>query len=120
MGALRMHASTEAGAEDDRHIWPQTTDSLGEPFSCHMRHGLVRDHEIKALRRGAEHGEGFGAAGARHHLIAETLQDGLPEAHQDLFIIDEKHALCTRRSGSRRLSLLWCGVMCPVSAQRQV
>src|SRR5262249_62006859 len=115
-----MHAMTEAGAEDDRNIWSQMPQGLGEPFPRHMRHGLIGNHQIKALRCRTEHFQSLGTTGAGHNLVAETPQYGLTKMHQGYLVINEEHTLCTSRDISKERPLQ-CGLgLAEVSAAGKV
>ena len=77
-----------------------------ELFARHVRHGLIGHYQIEALRCRAEHFKSLGTAGAGHHLVAETPQDGLTKMHQDYLVINEEHTLCPSRDISKERPLL--------------
>ena len=66
---------------------------LGEKQARHPGHGLVREHERKALRIGAHHGERRRGLRRDLDLVAERGQRFLAQPDEQLLVIDQQNAL---------------------------
>src|SRR5215510_567342 len=65
------HGLTEPGAEDDREGRSDAAQRLGQGLPGHLRHGVIRNDQIKALGSRLEHGQGLATAGHGDDLIAQ-------------------------------------------------
>src|SRR5215475_12531714 len=72
-GSLRRHGVTETRIEQDRNVRLDTSQLMGQYLTGHSRHGVVRDDQVKTLRRRTEDIQRLKTACAYDDAVAQVL-----------------------------------------------
>jgi len=89
---LARKGFTEPGAEYDGLTRVNLVNVPGEVDAGHLRHDLVRNHEVKAIRTSTVQPQGFLALIGQDGLVAKRCEDMGLKLNNFQFVIDEQDA----------------------------